>query len=86
MMLTNMYAELDLEAARRNNSQSNGRGNRRMGNGNGQNNNNDKKRGSRKIPQFTRNRKVSFEMCLFEKRKTDWYEFILGCDFQGGKV
>ena len=35
-----------------------------------------------KLPQFTKNRKVSFEMCLFEKKKTDRYDFILGCDFQ----
>ena len=48
MMLRNMYAKLDLEAARRNNSRSNGRGNKQRSNGNSRNNNENKKRGSHK--------------------------------------
>ena len=35
-----------------------------------------------KLPQFTKNRKVNFEMCLFKKKANDRYDFILGCDFQ----
>ena len=34
------------------------------------------------LPQFTKSRKVSFEMYLFEKDSDDLYDFILGCDFQ----
>ena len=34
------------------------------------------------LPQFTRSRKAEFKMHLFEKRKEDTYDFILGCDFQ----
>ena len=34
------------------------------------------------LPQFTKNRKINFDMHLFKKEEDDTYDFILGCDFR----